>query len=141
MFESVDYGPVIVCRGDEQANELDAARTSTATISRHYQVWGKHLPESEHPFRVGVFGKNQVARKTMERNTRIGDIGYVIRSPHEVAFKPYLQSLSNVTIYSKTIQQSDSNTDIYCCFGQRLMNAVQDGFGFLRFWFWSLRLS
>lgn len=91
---------------------------------------------------IGITGLLASARE-LERRSASYHLHYVVRSQDEVAFEPYLQSLSNVTIYSKksskpfdvsnVLQQADSNTHVYCCSGERLMNAVQDaadGLGF-----------
>ncbi|KAJ5314797.1 uncharacterized protein N7443_001681 [Penicillium atrosanguineum] len=80
IFKSVRYGSVTVdklgCRGDEHVYEFHGGpdKALLQYCSRHYDVWGKELPGSEHMFRVGGFGENLVARKANERNTCIGDI-------------------------------------------------------------------
>jgi ferredoxin-NADP reductase len=62
---------------------------------------------------------------------RSAHLHYVAKSPDEVAFNLYLQSLSDLTIYSKksgnpfdvskALQLADSNPQIYCCSGEKLI--------------------
>jgi MOSC domain-containing protein YiiM/ferredoxin-NADP reductase len=90
---------------------------------------------------IGITGLLASARDLQQRNVPY-HLHYVVRSQDEVAFNSDLRSLSNVTIYckelgspfdvSKALQSVDSNTHIYCCSGERLMNAVResaDGLG------------
>ncbi|CAG7934897.1 unnamed protein product [Penicillium salamii] len=73
----------------------------------------------------------------LQQNDQAYHLHYVVRSPAEAAFRSYLDPLgANVTIYSATmdkpfdvttvLQKADSNSHIYCCSGERLMNAVHD---------------
>jgi len=85
---------------------------------------------------VGITGLIASARK-LQRNGQAFHLHYVVRSRHEVAFKSLIGDLgSNVTVYSnkqhapfdvsRILQQADSNAHVYCCSGERLMNAVRD---------------
>ncbi|KAJ6121180.1 hypothetical protein N7523_005460 [Penicillium sp. IBT 18751x] len=84
---------------------------------------------------IGITGLLASAEDLQQRKVPY-HLHYIVKSPEEVAFTAYLQTLTNVTIYSKklgkpfevskALQLADSNTHIYCCSGERLMNAVRE---------------
>ncbi|KAJ5786916.1 uncharacterized protein N7503_012128 [Penicillium pulvis] len=92
---------------------------------------------------IGITGLLASARELQQGCQRY-HLHYIIRSAKEVAFKSLLDELSpNVTIYtkekdrlfdvSKVLQNTDRSAHIYCCSGERLMNAVRNtakNFGF-----------
>ncbi|KAJ5764794.1 hypothetical protein N7520_004353 [Penicillium odoratum] len=109
----------------------------TATISKFSTTFPLAIEADRHVLiagGVGITGLLASARELQQKGLAY-HLHYVVRSD-EVAFKPYIEQLgSNVTIYfkddrpfdvSKVLQQTDSNAHIYCCSGERLMNAVRD---------------
>lgn len=85
---------------------------------------------------IGITGLLASA-KSLQESGRDYHLHYVVRSPEEISLKPYLDVLgSNMSIYSDkketpfsvlaALQKADDNTAIYCCAGERLMNAVRD---------------
>ncbi|KAJ5912293.1 hypothetical protein N7504_001176 [Penicillium tannophilum] len=85
---------------------------------------------------IGITGLLASARELQQKCQRY-HLHYIIRSAKEVAFKSLLDELSpNVTIYtkekdrlfdvSKVLQNTDRSAHIYCCSGERLMNAVRN---------------
>ncbi|EPS25125.1 hypothetical protein PDE_00056 [Penicillium oxalicum 114-2] len=86
---------------------------------------------------IGITGLIASARKLRETN-QVYHLYYAVRSMDEVAFESLLQPLNNhLSIYCRqeskhldvldVLRQADDNTHIYCCAGDRLMKAVQEG--------------
>ncbi|KAJ5642459.1 hypothetical protein N7490_006459 [Penicillium lividum] len=109
----------------------------TATISKFATTFPLATEADRHVLiagGVGITGLLASARELQQRGLAY-HLHYVVRS-NEVAFKAYIEQLGpNVTIYSKdgrpfdvskVLQQTDSNAHVYCCSGERLMNAVRD---------------
>lgn len=85
---------------------------------------------------IGITGLLASA-SSLQQNDQSYHLHYAVRSPDETPFQSHLQALgSNVTIYPKSLrrpldvsrilQGADSNTHVYCCSGERLMNAVRE---------------
>ncbi|KAJ5676498.1 uncharacterized protein N7477_002131 [Penicillium maclennaniae] len=119
----------------ETISNLKATLSLLANLPRLFLSREKSTTIFLSPEVIGITGLLASAGDLQQRKVPY-HLHYVVRSPEEVAFTAYLQTVTNVTIYSKklgksfdvskALQLADSNTHIYCCSGERLMNAVRE---------------